>query len=1070
VKTKGRVTTARITAREVILRANARHWLLRTVSTATLCAGLHSAAAFAQQRAYDFNLPRQSLSASLREYARVSGQQIIFTEDLVRGLIARPLRGNLSAADALQQLLVGTGLVVEHGTANAIMIRREQQGESRPPSAAPQAPAPDLQLPVEQVFVTGLIYSLQASLNIKKEAPGLVDAVSAEDIGKFPDVDLAAAMQRIPGVTASRGVSSLGGVPTSIGGATEITVRGFGPSFNETLFGGRRAASGIGRDFDFSAIGADFVSEVDVMKTPDAALSSGAIGATVNIKFPLPFDHPGFRAIGSASTTISPEQGNPTPNLKALVSDTFDGGRFGILVDGGYSLSRTRGNHVNIQGWEGTQISPAQLAGAAPGASTIADTNAWFIQDYGIYQETTTETRVNGRAALQWRPADTLFITLDDNYSRDTLHAQQYGYTAWFNGTSLRDVTLKPDGTIVNFVQPGTPTDFQSQINGSVIQNNDTGLNLRWQPDERLAVSLDLNRSEGWLNPGGQLSSLDADVGYGASTDNGTNSSDLGIVVPGGHNLPYPTGYGPYGNAAAFIDNGLIGSHVMPILSIRRHDRVQQGRLEASWTQSADLKLVGGYQYVGEHRSNSNSNDFVNNNWQAYAGYGPASNNLGTHGVALPQSLFTRSFATDDFIAGFSGSRQLPGRVLAFDAHAVLNHLQGLGNPQVQTISGFNADCCTPPFDGTYRLAAISSANTQIVENTHAAYAALSTRTMVGDMPLRIHAGLRGELTETTSIGLGQSPTSLTVQPSDHTAFAVEFTQLTMVTAHDSHAAVLPSLDLALDVTEKWQVRFDISRTLTRPPLNAVTPVLTMGNIQRVGSLVANSGNPRLAPYESVNMDFSVAWYYGTNSYVSVNAFAKDVSDFVVQSSARQTINNVIDPSTGAPALFTVTTSVNGPAASVYGAEFAVQHMFGDSGFGLQANATLVGTDKPYNPMNLAVSGFAVTGLADSANFVGFYDKGRFQARVALNWRDQYLDHFGQLQNNSRFGTEPTFVNTAFQLDFSTSYAITPRFDVYFAALNLTDATFSTHGRFSEQLLDAVDYGRHLTLGFRYSY
>jgi outer membrane receptor protein involved in Fe transport len=136
----------------------------------------------------------------------------------------------------------------------------------------------------------------------------------------------------------------------------------------------------------------------------------------------------------------------------------------------------------------------------------------------------------------------------------------------------------------------------------------------------------------------------------------------------------------------------------------------------------------------------------------------------------------------------------------------------------------------------------------------------------------------------------------------------------------------------------------------------------------------------------------------------------------------------------------------------------------------VQANATLVGTNKPYNPLDLTVSGFAVTGLANSANLVGFYEKDGFQVRVAANWRDNYLDRFGQQQNNSRFGTEPTFVNATTQIDFSTSYDITPQLNVYFSALNLNNATYSTHGRFSEQVLDVVDYGRRFTLGFHFRY
>jgi outer membrane receptor protein involved in Fe transport len=106
-----------------------------------------------------------------------------------------------------------------------------------------------------------------------------------------------------------------------------------------------------------------------------------------------------------------------------------------------------------------------------------------------------------------------------------------------------------------------------------------------------------------------------------------------------------------------------------------------------------------------------------------------------------------------------------------------------------------------------------------------------------------------------------------------------------------------------------------------------------------------------------------------------------------------------------------------------------------------------------------------VTGLANSANFVGFYDKNGFQARVAVNWRDEYLLQFGQNQNNSAFGAEPTFVNASTQVDFSTSYDINKHINVFFEALNLNDAVQSTHGRFKNQLLDVFHYGRRFTLG-----
>src|SRR5579863_556971 len=163
------------------------------------------------------------------------------------------------------------------------------------PGTALADTAADTSDQLTEIVVTGLRASLQKSLDIKRDSDGIVDAISSEDIGKFPDSNLATAMERIPGVTVSRQAVALTGTggTSSGGGASQITVRGFGPQFNETLFDGREVPTAIGntgRGFDFGSVGSDFVGQVDVLKTPDATLSSGAIGATVNIKYPKPLD------------------------------------------------------------------------------------------------------------------------------------------------------------------------------------------------------------------------------------------------------------------------------------------------------------------------------------------------------------------------------------------------------------------------------------------------------------------------------------------------------------------------------------------------------------------------------------------------------------------------------------------------------------------------------------------------------------------------------------------------------------------------------------------------------------
>ena len=142
--------------------------------------------------------------------------------------------------------------------------------------ASNAAPAADSEL--QEVVVTGIRASLQKSLDIKRDSIGVVDAISAEDIGKFPDSNLATAMERIPGVTVSRATTGntyggLGGVSSSTGNATQVTVRGFGPTFNETLYDGRQVPTSTGnRGFDFGSVGADFVGQLDVLKTPDTTL------------------------------------------------------------------------------------------------------------------------------------------------------------------------------------------------------------------------------------------------------------------------------------------------------------------------------------------------------------------------------------------------------------------------------------------------------------------------------------------------------------------------------------------------------------------------------------------------------------------------------------------------------------------------------------------------------------------------------------------------------------------------------------------------------------------------------
>ena len=932
--------------------------------------------------------------------------------------------------------------------------------------AQESAAARDDSSQLEEVIVTGIRESLQRNLDMKREATGVIDVISAEDIGKFPDSNVAASLQRVPGVSIQR--AGTRGEPEG------ITVRGFGGDFNETLYDGRRISTAAGgRSVDFSTVGADFVGALAVMKTPDVTLSSSSIGATVNILFPKPFDQPGPRFVASASGSLQDEADEYKPTLGALFSNTFADDTMGILVDGIYTDRSTDTNRVFVSGWEGGRFANCQLTSTCTAAELEPDAPkplvGWWQQQYGAEQSQVSDERIDGRIAFQWRPSDRVLLTIDDNYSRQKVVTETYGFAAWFGLNDLRNVQLDDNGTVVDFVQSGTPMDLNAGLETRLRETNQTGINLKLDVTDHLSFDIDASYAKSEQNPGGE--GFDgADIGYG-----GALGTALGVRVLGDSSdtLPQLTTFGPGGDPSRYLDPSVIGSHVLVRSSQQNSDTLKQARFTVTWKQD-DVRLDGGLSYVDDNFTLQNSNTFTNNFWQAFSGYGTPSGR--TSGVVVPTNLYRGTIGTSGFIPGFSGAGSLPSQLLMYNPRALYGYLQGLGNPWQTNIPGFNYGGCNPDtpteglctYQGSLDLALDPGSVQDIEEKTLAAFVRASFQVDLAGKPFHFSAGLRNERTDVSSAGVGRLPIQLRQTAEDPTLLTTTFSDSQRITTDSDYSYLLPSLDMKLEVTPEIHARFSASRTLTRPAINTLTPVLNVGALPRVGALTADGGNPALKPYLSDNFDFAVEWYYQQNSYVAVDYFVKDVTNFIVQGTQRQTINDVIDPTTGAPAIYTVSQRVNGPDATVDGFELAWQHVFGDTGFGFNANVTLVDTDKPYDRYDISQSGFAVTGLADSANLIAFYDKNGFEVRVAGNWRDEYLLQFGQNQNNSAFGAEPTFVNSSLQIDVSTSYQLTDQLNLFFEALNVTNETLSTHGRFDNQLLDVFAYGRRYALGARF--
>jgi iron complex outermembrane recepter protein len=951
---------------------------------------------------------------------------------------------------------------------------------------------------LQEIVVTGIRGSLQRALQIKKMSMGVVDAVSAEDIGQFPDASIGQAISRIPGVTVDRGAVNLmtaAGSATSTGAVTGVTVRGFGTTFQEMLSNGRQIASGLGQNFDFSALGSDFVGEVNVHKTPDFSLSSGAVGATINVKFPNAFDHPGLQVRANLGTNVNENDGGWRPDVGGLISNTFADGKFGVLLSADYHDQHVASTQLDVVGWKGTYLNCSSLsqnfttafgstgcAAVGAGAAGVSAAPSWYPQELAQYYQRADERRKDGRVSLQWHPSDALLITVDDNYSSSDDHQDRWSHSAWFG--SFDNTTLDGNGTIVNSINDGgaAPTDFNAFIADTYLVTNTPGINVTWDISDSWSAELDADQSMSHLNPNGGLSDVDVDTGYGTNnagfgdpTKNAaTNNYSGGLVTSTSSEVvPYFSGYGPNNNTANWSGTNpfIIGSHVVPLQEQQNSDKINEAKLDATW-QGGGTKVNFGLQYMDDTFWTAQYSDFSfqgsNNNWQLWSGYGPGSGpeNIGS-GVALPAGDFN-ALNIPNFIPGAKGNGNLPPGVVLYNPYTILSYLETQPiNTGFSQTNGYP----TPTYPNQKGLPPINvctSCYSSIERKNYAPFVTVDHTFNLGDMPLRTGVGLRYEKTDVTVGGLFSVPTSAFNPSGDPTSYAFNFGPTKLVTVDNSYHYILPSLDLNLMVRPDVKIRLDASRTETAAPNNNLSPNTSYGG--RVNALTATSGNPMLLPFLADNFDLGAEWYYASNDYVSVDGFYKRITQFPVQGTLNVTLP-INDPSPlsnnfGKPMVFADTTEINGGAANVTGIEAAWQHML-VYGFGFQINGTYVHTNAPYNSYNIEknITQFALPGIGNSANFIGFYQGHGLQARIAVQWQGRQFLAFGQEQNSSQFGTEPTFLESTTEVDFSTQYDITSHLSAYFEALNLTDAQYHTTGRFENQMLNWVDYGRSFQIG-----
>lgn len=1028
-----------------------------------------------------FNIPQQRADLSLTEFAEQADITLLFPFNDAMEITTNKLVGRYSIEQAARLLVANTNLSVKIDEKGLLTITTHQSLEELDSMhnknklsaiigivtsmAGVQALAQDTTAPlgandqVEELMVTGIRGSLQRAMDVKRAAGGVVDAISSEDIGKFPDTNVAESLQRITGVSIDR----------SGGEGQLITVRGFGPEFNTVLINGRQMATeNMSRAFSFDTVASELVSGLEVHKTSTATMQSGGVGSTVNVKTARPFSIGDFKVAGSVKAAMEENSEETTPQISGLVSNVFNDGKFGVLLAVSHQERDTRLNQAQMDGWlENVGIPTEELNG---GAGVPAGTTIFSPRNYDHKVTFEERTRTNASLVLQFAASDDLTITTDAIYSDFDIETNALSYGHWFTAPNITDAITDENGTVTDLRQEvGLATDMHAKKFDRLTETSLLGFNADWQVSDKLNLNFDATYSKAERdanNGGGDQLSL---IGYAnrvrfqvddgilpvasefdtASPDIFSGQQELDGTAyrdPSAPNYVAPAGVGD------FLDKDNSRAHVMLRRGWAVEDEVSQLKMDGTWDEGTDSGLVKvkfGTMFSTESKALDRWDNEGVGIHCTYCGY-PDS-------PIIPADMQYVFDAGSDFLSDVSGSGRMPTQWLAHDGEAQFAYLE--------STSGRNFD-------------AVKRDNSFVVdEDTISFYLESEFAGDLGGMPISAIGGVRVESTDVKVRGTEAPVTGLRIL--DETEMLAEFGTAQAISEDSSYDAILPNMSIKLEITDDMVVRAAASKSLTRPTLTSMAPVTVITTTRQGGNLTSTSGNAALEPFESDNFDLSWEWYYDDASYVSAGYFKKDVANFIVNSVADKTFtlpngSLLTDPSTGtntnAPdagdsvAVFKNTLPNNGENATVDGVELGIQHTFGETGFGVMFNTTLVDSDAELDPADVTQV-FALTGLSDSMNLVGFYEQGPIQIRLAYNQRGDFVQSLTQSNGNG-----PTIVEDYEQWDLSASYDITDEITVFVEGINLTEEYVHKRGRYANQLLLVEDSGRRWALGVRASF
>jgi len=840
---------------------------------------------------------------------------------------------------------------------------------------------------VDEILVQGFRKSLGAARLAKKDSAIVADSIVAEDMAKFPDLNLAESLQRLPGVAINR----------EGGEGRRVSLRGLGPDFTRVQLNGMEVLGNVDspmdsrgqtsrdRAFDFNIFASELFSKIEVRKSFSAEQDEGGMAGTVGLYTAKPFEYGETRAALSLQGGTNSATDDFQPRVAGMFSRNWND-KFGVLVSVAYSKRKTEEQGYNTYG-AGTQkavaanvvnLSPADRAKALNGELIFQRGNRLSV--WGSDQE-----RLGVTTALQWRPVETVTLTLDALHGKFTNdRSENHLATRASVGSTILGGTTPHSGVVqaapvLNAIQ----YDKHNSIIYADVENTVFATETRRQETENTFDQLVLT---GEWKVSDKLT-IDGHIGQETSDYDIPISDKFYTEAFGGLVTDYRGETGKNTYKWDTTDPNNYRAHEIDFSATYQTTELKNAEVNGAYAFNENLILKAGLSYRGFSNS----------------GYTQATDDLN-------KTAWERGTLDDrvnDYSKVFSQHKDQAWVIVDWDkALAKYGVTRALGAPK-----------------GIYA----------VEEDTTAGYAQLDWKTTLFGKPIRGNAGLRGYDTELTSSGV----------------MAVKGVN-TPSKAEKRYSGVLPAFNAVLEVSDQFQIRAAAAQNINRPSLAAyaMNGTISVDGTGAGTTVTVSTGNPNLDPYTSDEFDLSAEWYFGSIGMLTAGVFHKKIDGLVssqtvtnVPYSSTGLAEGLYPGITGATNVASYTRSVNLNEATLTGLELSAQSDFfflpgPFKNMGVVANVTLIDSETT-NLVNGKNQKGAIYGMSDlNHNVTLYYETAKWGARISSNYRSDYTIDSGGFKATT-------------YIDAAAFYQLTPRIRLSLDAVNLSNERESQYNSFN---------------------